>query len=340
MNNEKASLVAPLKQEVALKQGLALKVTSARPASRRLRKTLRTGLLQAALVLVCAVMLYPIFSTLLLSVKGADDVRRKPPVLLPCDTAGIGFSLSACRFSMEGYQRVFLPQVKPATFLGFSVTGRIFTQYLPNTLLYATASALCTTLFSGMAAYVLSRYRFWGRQAFLVGILALAGVPLLTMLLALYQMNIGLRRLFPGYDERLFMIVAYVGFELPFAIWVVKGFFDTIPRELEEAARIDGCTPFGALVRIVAPLAASGLASIFLLAYVNVWNEFIANYLLMSQANLRGAMYGVYDYIAQSLSSYNALAAACIVVILPVIIVFLFTRNVFFRAMLDGALKG
>ncbi len=96
----------------------------------------------------------------------------------------------------------------------------------------------------------------------------------------------------------------------------------------------------GALVRIVAPLAAPGLASIFLLSYVNVWNEFIANYLLMSKATLRGAMYGVYDYIAQSLTSYNALAAACIIVIAPVIIIFLFTRNVFFRTMIEGAVKG
>jgi multiple sugar transport system permease protein len=174
----------------------------------------------------------------------------------------------------------------------------------------------------------------------MVGNLALAGVPLLTMLLALYRMNIVLRRALPGYDERWFMVATYVGFELPFAIWVVRSFFDTIPRELEEAALIDGCTRLGALMRIVAPLAVPGLASIFLLSYVNVWNEFIANYLLMSKATLRGAMYGVYDYIAQSLTSYNALAAACIVVIAPVVIIFLVTRNVFFRTMLEGAIKG
>jgi multiple sugar transport system permease protein len=285
-------------------------------------------------------MLYPIFSTVLLSVKEQADVRRKPPVLVPCDTAERSFDPSACRFSLEGYQRVFLPQPSGARPWGFAITGRIFTQYMPNTLLYATASAVLTTLLSGLAAYAVSRYRFRGRQTFLVGILALAGVPLLTMLLALYQMNVGIRRLFPGYDERLFMIAVYIGFELPFAIWVVKGFFDTIPVELEEAAKLDGATPVGALLRIVAPLAAPGLASIFLLSYVNVWNEFIANYLLMSQANLRGAMYGVYDYIAQSLTSYNALAAACILVILPVILIFLLTRNVFFRSMLEGAIKG
>lgn len=305
-----------------------------------LRKIARPWLLNLALLLVCVVMLYPIVSTTVLSLKRQEDVRRKPPIFLPCDTPPQSFSLRACRFSLEGYARIFLLKPEPASLFGFTVTGRLFSQYLPNTLLYATAAATGTTIFSGMAAYVLSRYRFRGRQFFLIGILALAGVPLLTMLLALYQMNINLRRALPAYDERWFMVVVYIGFELPFAIWVVKGFFDTIPRELEEAAKIDGCTPVSALVRIVAPLAAPGLASIFLLAYVNVWNEFIANYLLMSKATLRGAMYGVYDYIAQSLTSYNALAAACIIVMLPVIVIFLLTRNVFFRSMLEGALKG
>jgi len=174
----------------------------------------------------------------------------------------------------------------------------------------------------------------------LIAMLALAGVPILTMLLAMSQMGNALRRALPGYDERLYMIVIYIGFELPFAIWVVKSFFDTIPRELEEAALIDGCSPAGALGRIVMPLALPGITAIFLLCFVNVWNEFIANYLLMSKQALRGAMYGVYDFIAQSLSSYNALAAACVLVMIPVVIVFLFTRRVFFQAMIEGAVKG
>lgn len=306
----------------------------------RLRKRLGPWLVNLALAAITVIMLFPIGSTLLLSVKQPEDVRRIPPVLLPCDTPTGDFALTACRFSLDGFRRIFLPQPSTDSPLGFTITGRIFTQYLPNTLLYATAAAVLTTLLAGMAAYALSRYRFRGRQTFLVLILALTGVPLLTMLLALYQMNINFRRFFPVYDERIFMIVTYVGFELPFAIWIVKGFFDTIPRELEEAAKLDGSSPAGVLARIVAPLAAPGLATVFLLTYVQIWNEFIANYLLMSQASLRGAMYGVYDYMAQSLTAYNALAAACIVVIVPVVVVFLLTRSVFFQSMVEGAIKG
>lgn len=313
-------------------------VTPKRPVN--WRKHVRPTFINLALILVCGLMLFPVFSTLVLSFKQQDDVRRQPPQLFPCDTPTANFDPSACRFFIEGYQRVFLPQPDANALLGLKLTGRIFSTYLPNTILYASITALLVTGISAMSAYVYSRYRFRGRRLMMVGLLVLAGVPILTMLLAMQQMGNSLRRVFPGYEERIFMIVVYTGFELPFAIWVVKGFFDTIPRELEEAALIDGCSRFGALMRVVAPLATPGLISIFLLAFVNVWNEFIANYLLMSKQNLRGAMYGVYDFIAQSLSSYNALAAACILVMIPVIIVFLFTRRVFFRAMIEGAIKG
>ncbi|MBE2236382.1 MAG: carbohydrate ABC transporter permease [Caldilineaceae bacterium] len=303
-------------------------------------KQLRSWVFNGVLIGICFVVFFPILSTLLLSIKEPEDVRRNPPILLPCDTESRAIDLRHCRFSLDGYSRVLLLRPNPNSFFGQSVTGRLFTQYLPNTLFYATFAALITTLLAGLAAYGLSRFRFQGRRLLLTSLLALSGVPLLTMLLALYQMNVRMRQLIPGYEERLFMVVVYVGFELPFAIWVVKGFFDTIPVELEEAAKIDGASPLSALVRIVAPLAAPGLVSIFLLTYVNVWNEFIANYLLLGRSELRGAMYGIYEYISQSLSAYNALAAACILVILPVIVIFLFTRQAFFRSMLEGAIKG
>jgi ABC-type glycerol-3-phosphate transport system permease component len=306
----------------------------------RSQKRVRRWLIGGALLLVCAVMLFPVVSTVLLSFKQQDDVRRKPPVFLPCDNAEGQFDLTACRFDLEGYSRVLLLKPDPNAMLGIQITGRIFSTYLPNTIFYAVLSALLVTVISGMSAYAYSRYRFRGRRFLMVSLLALAGVPILTMLLAMSQMGNALRRALPGYEERLYMVVVYIGFELPFAIWVVKGFFDTIPRELEEAALIDGCSPVGALGRIVMPLALPGLTSIFLLCFVNVWNEFVVNYLLMSKQTLRGAMYGVYDFIAQSLTGFNALAAACVLVMIPVVVVFLFTRKVFFQAMVEGAVKG
>jgi multiple sugar transport system permease protein len=187
---------------------------------------------------------------------------------------------------------------------------------------------------------VFSRYRFRARRALMVGLLAITGIPLLTNLIALYRIGVVLRQTFPGYEERLYVIIVYVGFFLPFSIWVVKSFFDTIPRELEEASFIDGCTPVSSLIRIVAPLAAPGLTSAFLMAFVGIWNEFIAGYLLVGKATLRTAMFGLYDFIGQFVIGYQVLAAGCIMVAMPVIVMFLFFRKTFFRAMVEGALKG
>ncbi|NJM39735.1 MAG: carbohydrate ABC transporter permease [Anaerolineae bacterium] len=305
------------------------------------QKKLQTWLINGAIILILAVMLTPIIVTLAVSFKREQDVLRKPPVLLPCDTPERSFDPSACRFAVEGYERVIAPKPNANALLGFSLTGRMFNIYVPNTLMYAFGSALVVFLLSGMAGYAFSRYRFRGRQFLMIAILAITGIPLLTNLLALYQMAVDLRKAgLPGYDERMFMVMVYTGFNLPFSVWIVKSFFDAIPRELEEASFIDGCTPIQSLIRIVAPLAVPGLMAAALLCFVNVWNEFLAGYLLIAKRDFRPAMFGMYDFLSANIINYQVVAAACILIAAPVIILFLFTRKTFFQAMTEGAVKG
>lgn len=312
------------------------------PPAKRTQNFLQPWLLNLALSGVCVVMLYPILSTLLLSIKEQGDVRRKPPILFPCDTASNSFDPTACRFSLEGYGRIFLPQPDPASAVGVRITGRIFTQYLPNTLLYATASALLVTLLAGMAAYVFSRVRFWGRRFLLVGILALAGVPLLTMLLALYRMNIGLRGLFPGYDERIFMIIVYVGFDLPFAIWIAKGFFDVIPRELEEAALIDGATPFDILWRVFLPLMMPAAVTTGLLAFIVAWNEFLfaLTYTLTNEKRTVPVAIALMSGSSAFELPWGMIMAASVIVTVPVVILVLVFQRRIVAGLTAGAVKG
>lgn len=305
--------------------------------SRRWERWLINGIL----ILICVAMLLPVATTVLISFKREEDVVRKPPVILPCDTATRRFDPGACRWAVEGYERVLAPKPSATWPLGFTLTGKLLRIYIPNTLLYASSAALLVVLLAGMAGYAVSRYHFRGRQFFLTGILAITGIPLLTNLLALYQMGIDLRKAqLPFYDDRVLIILVYVGFYLPLSVWVAKGFFDAIPRELEEAAFIDGCTPFSALWRIIMPLALPGLMSIFLLTFVNVWNEFIAGYLLIAKNELKPAMFGLYDFLSQNIINFQVIAAACVLIALPVVVLFLFTRRIFFRAMIEGAVKG
>ena len=307
-------------------------------ATRRNREGL---LVNVVMIVICLLALLPIATTLLISFKGEMDVTRKPPVIFPCDTPTSGFDPSACRWSGEGYDRVLAPKPSETSPVGYALTGRLLRVYLPNTILYATSASLLVVLLAGMSGYAFSRYRFRGRSLLMISILAITGVPLLTNLLALYQVGTNLRKAaLPFYDDRMFIIVVYVGFFLPLSVWIAKGFFDAIPRELEEAALIDGCSPVGALMRISLPLALPGMTAIFLLTFVNVWNEFIAGYLLISKNEYKPAMFGIYEFLGQNIINLQVLAAACVLIAVPMILLFLLARRSFFQAMVEGAVKG
>jgi ABC-type glycerol-3-phosphate transport system permease component len=305
------------------------------------RQTWEQLLINGLLIFICIFALLPIAATVLISFKLEQDVTRKPPVIFPCDTETQSFDPGACRWSVEGYTRVIAPKPSDTWPLGTEITGNMLRIYLPNTLLYSTVTSLLVVVFAGFSGYAFSRYRFRGHGALMAAILAITGVPLLTNLLALYQMGIVLRKAdIPFYDDRLFIIAVYIGFFLPLSVWIAKGFFDAIPRELEEAALIDGCTPMGTLWRITMPLALPGLMAVFLLTFVNVWNEFIAGYLLIAKNDLKPAMFGLYDFLGQNIINLQVLAAACIIIALPMVVLFFFTRNSFFKAMVEGAVKG
>jgi len=321
-------------------QSLPKSPTPAPSRSFRPSRKTREGLItNIALILITFVALLPIATTVLISFKREEDVTRKPPIIFPCDTPTSKFDLLACRWSIEGYQRVALPMPDAGSPLGFAFKGRMLGTYLPNTVLYAVSTALIVMVLAGLAGYGFSRYHFRGHDAMMIAILAITGVPLLTNLLALYQMGASLRALHI-YNDRIYIILVYTGFYLPMSIWIAKGFFDAIPRELEEAALIDGCSALGGLTRIIVPLATPGLTAIFLLAFVGVWNEFIAGYLLITKNELKPAMFGMYDFLGQNIINAQVVAAACIVIALPMILVFLLARQSFFHAMVEGAIKG
>jgi ABC-type glycerol-3-phosphate transport system permease component len=194
---------------------------------------------------------------------------------------------------------------------------------------------------ASLAGYGFSRYEFRGKPVLMTAILAITGIPLLTNLLALFQMGASLRGLpVPIYNDQVYIIIVYSGFFLPLSVWIAKGFFDAIPRELDEAARVDGCTPLQSLLQITLPIATPGLTAIFLLTFVGVWNEFLAGYLLITKNDLKPAMFGMYDFLGQNLINAQLVAAACVIVALPIVVVFLIGRRSFFEAMVEGAIKG
>lgn len=297
-------------------------------------------LVNITLIFVCLFAMVPIATTIIISFKEQADITRKPPVILPCDTPTKSFDISACRWAVEGYQRVFAPKPSDDALLGFKLTGNLIRTYIPNTILYASGTALFVGLLASLAGFAFSRYKFRGHHFLMTAIYAITGIPLLTNILALYHMEIILRKNLPFFDDRVFLVFVYLGFYLPISVWIMKGFFDAIPVEMEEAALIEGCTPVGALFRVTMPLATPGIISVFLMTFVSVWNEFIVAYLLVAENEYKPAMFGLYDFLSQNIINYQVIAAACIIIASPIVVLFLFTRRTFFSAMVEGAVKG
>lgn len=264
--------------------------------------------------LFALIAIFPIAYTLMTSFKNQDEVLTRPPTFFP----------PTWRF--DGYQTVF--------------NSDMTRYYLWNSLFNSTTSSIVVVTLASLASYTFSRYRFRGSRALELAILGLMMIPGLTNLVPLYRIASDLGVLRPqGLNANLFISAVYTAGGLPFAIWIIKSFFDSIPVELEEAALIDGCTPVQALIRVVIPLAAPGLMAAFLLMFVDTWNEFLAALVLLN-GTARTVTVGLYDFQSSFEIAYHVWTAACIVIMLPVLILFVLLRRRFFEAMLQGALKG
>lgn len=262
------------------------------------------------LTLFSIVMLFPIVYSFMTSFKNAEDVLTIPPSFFPPE------------WTLDGYKMV--------------VGGYLLKVYVPNSAINALTAATISVVLAALASYVFSRYKFRGSQILEIAILGLFMIPGLTNLVSYYRIGTNLGIL----NTHLIIILIYSATELPFGIWVMKAFFDAIPIELEEAARVDGCSHLQALWHVTVPLAIPGLFTTFLLAVVYFWNEFLFAVTLLSDNRVRTATVGLYDFQTTFEVSYHALNAASMIILLPMVVLFVMGRKVFFRAMLEGALKG
>lgn len=187
-----------------------------------------------------------------------------------------------------------------------------------------------------MASYALSRVQFRGRQNLLLFFLILRMFPVVLMIIPLFVImrNAGLL------DTRIGLALAYTAFLLPIFIWMMKGFFDAIPLELEEAARIDGCTRFGAMVRIVLPLVQGGLWACAVFIGIAAWNEYLFALMLTTSSGSRTWPVGLQLMVGEFQLPWGALTAGGILSILPVLALFAIVQRSMVRGLAQGAVKG
>jgi multiple sugar transport system permease protein len=214
----------------------------------------------------------------------------------------------------------------------------IFTRALVNSIGIALISTVIAVALASMAAYAISRLEFPGKRALLTAALAVAIFPTISLVGPLFDMwrDLHLYNTWPG------LIIPYMTFTLPLAIYTLSAFFREIPRELEEAAEVDGATQFQALVKIVAPLAAPGVFTTLILVFIFAWNDFVFAFSLTSTsaAQTVPAAIALFPGASQFTQPTGSIAAAAIVVTVPVVVMVLFFQRRIVAGLTAGAVKG
>ncbi len=212
--------------------------------------------------------------------------------------------------------------------------------YFKNSLIVSVTATLLSVAIAVFAAYAVSRYSFRGRRVFTTAVLSTQMFPGILFLLPLFlifvriQTTIGLQ-LNGSYTG---LIITYMTFALPFAIWMLVGYLDSIPRELEQAAFVDGCGPLRALFRVVIPTALPGIVAVAVFAFITSWGEVLFASVLTSERT-RTLAIGLQAYASQSNVYWNQLMAASVVVSIPVLVGFLSVQRYLIRGLTAGAVK-
>ena len=187
------------------------------------------------------------------------------------------------------------------------------------------------------AAYAFSRFRFRGRRQLLGLVLLFQMISSVIIIVPLYSVMTSLDLI----DTRIGLILLYVGIQTPFSIWLLKGYFDTIPEELDYAARIDGCNRLQTLRHVLLRPIAPGIAVVAIFNTVFLWSEFVLAYTVIgSEPNLYTISIGVYEFQDQFGNDWRAIAAASAVGMLPLVTVFLALQRYFVKGLIEGSLKG
>ena len=217
------------------------------------------------------------------------------------------------------------------------LTETAFLTWIKNSLFVATLTALAALFIGTSAAFAFSRFKFYGREAGLIIFLAIQAFPGILALVAVAQIlaAIGL------YANHVGLIIAYLAGTLVFVIWNLKGYFDTIPVALEEAAMIDGCGPIQSFISIALPLARPALAVTALFGFMAGWGEFfLANILIPAPDAKKTVMVGMYQMANEVAVPWGRFAAGAILVLIPIILVFLWLQRYLESGLTVGGVKG
>jgi len=233
-------------------------------------------------------------------------------------------------------QTTILPSNPSLKAYGRLLTQTGFLRNIVNSAIVAGSVVVIVVFCSLLAGTALSRYRFRGRQAVLYGILLVQLFPSILLLVPLYIELKNLRLL----DNLIGLILVYSAFSMSFSIWLMKGFVDQIPGEIEEAALIDGCTRWQAFRHVMLPLSKPGIAAAGTYAFIYSWNEFIFALTFTSSNSAKTVPVGLSQFIGENIIRWDFLTSGGVIAAIPILIGFMFAQRGLIAGLASGAVKG
>jgi multiple sugar transport system permease protein len=273
------------------------------------RQTSTRALLAVLIVLVLTLYVFPYAYLALTSVKPPVETIAIPPSIFPS------------RIDLTSYERIFSDPVIVRSFA--------------NSLVVAVISTLLALVLSVPAAYGVSRFHFGIGRLFIVMVLVTRMVPYVSVAIPFFS----LMRAVQLQDTHLALALAHTTITLPLAIWLMASFFEGMPTELEEAARVDGCSRIGAFVRVILPLVAGGIAVTAIFAFLASWNEFLFA-LLLTSVQAKTAPVVIAEFKTQYGLEWGTMTALSILYSLPVVVLALFLQKRIVAGLSMGAVKG
>ncbi|MCX7571164.1 carbohydrate ABC transporter permease [Tumebacillus sp. DT12] len=269
-------------------------------------------LVHAVLILFAVIAVFPFLWLLSTSFKPAAEIFTSEIHLVP-ET-----------FTWENYQYLF------------AMKDNLFLKWIWNSVFVALLTTVLAVFLSATTAYALSRFNFPGKRGVMYSFLLTQMFPAAILIVPLYNLikNLGLLNSYTG------LILAYMTTALPFCVWMLKSYFDSIPVELEEAAKVDGLNTWGTFYRIVLPLALPGLAVTGFFAFITAWNEFLFALTFMSEQSAYTLPVGLRTFVFQFRTDWHYMSAGAVLITIPVLLFFAVAQRWLVSGLTAGGSKG
>ncbi len=274
-----------------------------------MRRRLAHGAIYALLGVAAVVTLFPVAWMLTVSVRPNVEVMKIPPQWIPSV------------FTWEAYTQVLGNPRYLRTFL--------------NSYLVSLAVTLLSLLIGALAAYALARFRFRGQRLVLMFLIVTQMFPLVLLCIPYFRVMVRLGL----FDTLAALMLVYTTFTLPFCILMLRAYFAEVPREIEEAALVDGCSRLGAIARILLPMSVPALVGSGLYTFLLAWNEFLFAVVLIESWENRVITMAIYSLLAEFVTEWNMMMAFSLLASAPLVVAFIFLQRYVVRGMTMGAIK-